>query len=161
MSAPADPRLQALIQTFTEIAATRMQGLPVMHPGLQVEAVGFRTLADGALFGILITPWFMNLVWLPPTAADAASRVGDKRSLTLGPLAIELITAREPPVGAFECCSLYSPLHQFADQAAVRATATQVLSQLAGQGAFGEPAQGPALSRRSFLRGSRAASEGR
>ena len=46
----------------------RMQGLPIVNPELSVEAVGFEPFEAHEL-GVLISPWFMNLVLLPADEA--------------------------------------------------------------------------------------------
>lgn len=70
----ADPQLAARVavleHAFTTIAHERMAGLPVLNPNLSVEAIGFERVAGAAdeaghALGILATPWFMSLVWLP------------------------------------------------------------------------------------------------
>jgi len=62
MTVPPSARAAALEARFGDIAATRMRGVPVLHEGLAVQAVGFEAVDDG-LVGVLVTPWFMNLVW--------------------------------------------------------------------------------------------------
>lgn len=162
-------RVQALTQAFEHIGHTRMQGVPVQNPQLCVQAIGFET-APGvdnvpeALVGILVTPWFMNLVRLP-VAAHAATQgwlaTGQKARRTLGCERFEFIGAAEDGLGTFEVCSLFSPMFEFANQQAAVATATQVLALLR------EPAAAPVAianaplppSRRGFLFG-RAAGAG-
>jgi [NiFe] hydrogenase assembly HybE family chaperone len=154
LSAAQASRVQALVDVFVHVADTRMRDLPVVNARLHVEAVGCRAVDAESLVGVLITPWFMNLVWLPCVSHDSAQAVGNTRTLDLGPLGIELIAAYEPGVGQFASCSLYSPLHQFADQAAASATAQEVMAQLEQLGAFETrtpDAQRPVLSRRGFL----------
>ena len=41
-----------------------MRELPIYNPALQVAAIGFRAREDQA-FGVVVTPWFMNLVRVP------------------------------------------------------------------------------------------------
>lgn len=55
---------EGLKRVFTHIQQERMQGVPVLNEMLQVEAVGF-TSWRGHCLGVLITPWFMNLMLLP------------------------------------------------------------------------------------------------
>jgi [NiFe] hydrogenase assembly HybE family chaperone len=142
-------RLQALEAAFRHIAATRMDGVPVLNPRLDVQAVGFEISEDGShALGVLVTPWFMNLLRLPlhddlpPLAvrAVAARDIGTRR--------LDFIGAFEPGVGAFEACSLFSPMFEFTDQAAAVATAQEALKEL--RAASRAPAQ-PA--RRGFLLG--------
>ncbi|MDE2604347.1 MAG: [NiFe]-hydrogenase assembly chaperone HybE [Burkholderiales bacterium] len=142
------PRVAALVRAFEEVAATRMAGLPVMHPQLRVEAVGFARDEDG-LGGVLITPWFMNLVCLPD-GGDALA-VGAARERRVGGEAFGFIGAEMPGVGRFEACSLCSPMFHFADQDAARATAQAVLDLLRKSGTA---AEAPAMpSRRALFLG--------
>jgi [NiFe] hydrogenase assembly HybE family chaperone len=83
------PRARQLEQAFGTIASTRMAGLPKVHPGLRVEAIGFELHrgpdGEAGWLGALLTPWCMNLVWLPEPAADghAAIRLGVGRDHAL------------------------------------------------------------------------------
>ena len=55
-------------------------GVPVLQRALRVAAVGFEADADagrGAV-GVLVTPWFMNLVWLP--LVDQIRRAAGRRA---------------------------------------------------------------------------------
>lgn len=156
---PADrlnDRVAQLAALFTHIAHTRMAGVPVLNTALQVEAIGFECLpagdGDAAGLGILITPWFMNLVCLPLQRDDSAANVGRIHEESLGGQRFEFIGAHEAALGAFAACSLFSPMFEFADQATARATALEVLAHLRRPPA---PAArpGPVPARRSFLFG--------
>ena len=68
----------ALESAFRRIAATRMAGLPINHPLLAVEGVGFR-LWQGKWLGVLVTPWAMNLVLLPDSDAEFEALASDRR----------------------------------------------------------------------------------
>ena len=152
-------RAATLTSVFRTIEDTRMDGMPFLHPELQVEAVDFEAVEDGA-FGVLITPWFMNLMWLPFDDA-AAVLAGATRVRELGGERLEFIGAREDSFGAYEMCSLFSPMSAFADQDAARKTAGEVLRLLrmpAAQADVPQVAQIP--SRRAFLTG-RFSSKGR
>lgn len=54
----------ALETVFNGVLETRMRGVPVINPALSVQAVGFNPF-NGDWLGVLITPWFMNLLLLP------------------------------------------------------------------------------------------------
>ncbi|MGC2166942.1 MAG: [NiFe]-hydrogenase assembly chaperone HybE, partial [Gallionella sp.] len=54
----AEQRLQAV---FSDIAATRMAGLPICNAALRVQVVGFREW-PGHRLGVLVTPWTISLV---------------------------------------------------------------------------------------------------
>jgi len=127
---PADdpsPRLEA---AFRRIARDAMAGVPMLHPGLRVQAVGFER-RDGHWLGALVTPWFLNLVLVP---ADAAERTPARpegrvfKRFAAGDLAF--LGNDEPEVGEFLSCSLFSPMSAFADQAAAVATARAALAML-------------------------------
>ena len=146
----------ALCQRFTEIALQRMQGLPVMNPALQVQALGFSMEHDqdavpSGVLGILLTPWFMNLIWRPmnraTTLAPGASATRDLHGQQL-----DFIGAEDERLGRYESCSLFSPMFEFADQDMACATAEQVL-MLLRQPPPTPVVQTPALNRRELLFG--------
>ena len=149
--APLAARVRALESLFEQIAATRMQGVPVLHEGLRVAAVGFETLPGGeAALGVLVTPWFMNLVWLPLANHAEALAVGATRTRAVGSECFDFLGAYEEGFGPYEGCSLFSPMFQFEDQAAALATAEQVLVHLRRPP---EPAPEPMPARRAWLLG--------
>lgn len=157
---PVSPTLQGeeLAAHFRDIADTRMRGLPFLNPRLDVEAVGFAVQVAGedatsGVLGILITPWFMNLMWLAP-ALSAPLAQGASREHFFGGQRLTFIGAVDEAFGAYQSCSLFSPMFEFADQAAARATAEQVLTLLRDPPKEEEPQQ-PALSRRALLFGRR------
>jgi len=147
---PALPeRVHALEVTFAHIARTRMADVPLLHPELHVQAVGFAERCDGTALGVLITPWFMNLVRLP-LVRDERAALHAHRTHQLGAYSLEFTSAFEAELGAFECCSLFSPVHEFADQAAAVATACEILRELAPR-----TSSPPALGRRALFFGAR------
>ncbi|MES2026681.1 MAG: [NiFe]-hydrogenase assembly chaperone HybE [Pseudomonadota bacterium] len=151
--ATLNQKIASLVAAFRVVGATRMQGVPVLHPGLSVEAVAFDIVADAdesAALGILLTPWFMNLVWLP-LQEQAPLPVGQTVVRRLGVTDFEFIGAHEPGFGAYEMCSLFSPMFEFADQAAARETAQQAL-ELLRTAPKPKPAA-PLHGRRAFLFG--------
>lgn len=151
-------RAEALEALYRDIAASRMDGVPILHPRLAVAAVGFEADADGrGASGVLVTPWFMNLVWMPlppqaarfaglptpeagagtavsaaapPEAATAPLGLGCTRERRIGNTRFPFIGSGEAPFGPFEACSLFSPMLEFEDHAAALATARAVLEHL-------------------------------
>jgi [NiFe] hydrogenase assembly HybE family chaperone len=141
-------RAAALQSLFERIAATRMAGVPIVHPGLAVRSIGFEAVDGGrAAVGVLLTPWFMNLVWLPLADDSPALAVGQTRVRRIGAERFAFIGADEPGFGAFEACSLVSPMHEFADQRAAVAMAETILGMLR--------APAPEPGRRALLFGRR------
>jgi len=164
MSAWSQSRVQTLEQVFVHIAATRMRDVPVQNPALRVQAVGFAAQTDPEggewLVGVLVTPWFMNLVCLPMDLANSGATtlpVGQKERRQIGSERFEFIGAYEEGLGAFACCSLFSPMFGFADHAEAMATATEVLKQLRtpapAPASKAAPVAEAAPSRRGFLLG--------
>lgn len=159
MNAALTKRVTLLEQAFSEIARTRMEGVAVLHAQVRVQALEFIELTPEVALGVLITPWFMNLVRLPLLRLElgtvAAVKVGDKSLHELGALSVEFTHAFEPTVGMFECCSLFSPVTMFHDQAAIVATGREVMRSLVGA-QLGTEVTAPAppkLSRRSMFFG--------
>lgn len=144
-------RVASLQQAFEHIAATRMAGLPLVHPRLAVATVDFQTQDDDVALGVLVTPWCMNLVRLPLREGVAVLEVGQRAARDVGERCFDFIGAHEPGIGGFESASLFSPMAEFADQPAALATAAAVLKALRGA-QLSRPAQ-PA--RRGFLFGRR------
>lgn len=160
---PPDPallarRVAALEARFREIAATRMAGVPVQNERLAVQAVGFQPLAGGGALGVLVTPWFMNLLRLP-AEGEVPPVPGASRTHAVGPERFDFIGAHEEGFGGFEACSLFSPMFEFADHAAAVATAAEVLAILRRPPEPPEPPPQPAApavaapSRRALLFG--------
>lgn len=113
--------------TFEHIRSTRMADVPILNEVIGVEAVGFREIDDG-LLGVLVTPWFMNLMLLPPEpSAWAGQRPGEKTIHALPAGSYEFIAGIEDGVGDYRMCSLFSPMFEFADHAAAVETAAAVM----------------------------------
>ena len=140
-----------LEHVFEDISNSRMAGLPMTHPGLRVQAIGFAPYDDAALLGVLVTPWFMNLVLLPLDEPVERAGIGEMRMRRLGGLEFQFVGASIAGIGAYEAASLYSPMFEFADQHAAVATAVEVLKQLRPETAVA----GPVAARRGFLFGRR------
>jgi [NiFe] hydrogenase assembly HybE family chaperone len=113
------------------VLALRMRGLPFVNPALEVEAVAFAPW-NGRWLGVMLTPWFMNLMLVPlDEAAWIALPVGAKRTWRFPAGAYEFISGDDPALGSHETCSLLSPVLQFADHASAR-----LVAQLAREALF-------------------------
>ncbi len=120
----------ALVNAFDQVLHQQMQGMPMLNPALAVEAVGFRAWREHWL-GVLVTPWFMNLVLMPRITA-AWHAVGERESRPhVFPAGVfEFIGGHHPALGDYQACSLFSPMFEFADQHTARATAAAALEAL-------------------------------
>ena len=109
---------QNLEAAFNAILQTRMHDVPVLNSALSVQALGFLRYQQDWL-GVLITPWFMNLLLLPePDSTWQTQAPGSKFSLIFPYGVFEFTVANEALLGVYAVCSLFSPMFQFADQAA-------------------------------------------
>ncbi len=153
MSAPgstlrihAEDPSRLLEAAFRRIEAETMADVPILNPALTVEAVGFTRRQDRWL-GIVITPWFMNLVLVPGAAESWQSVAPGLRLFRKFPSGdFAFLGSNEPEVGEFQSCSLFSPMGQFASQAEAREVALAALAALQA-----EPvAAAPAPSKQAF-----------
>lgn len=112
-----------LAAAFREVAA-RMRPLNVYNAALDVEAVAFAPWED-AWLGVMLTPWFMNIVLLPRDRARWRTLpTGAKRHYQFPAGDYEFVGASDGALGEFQVCSLFSPLHEFSDHATARLVAT-------------------------------------
>lgn len=133
--------------TFNEILDKRMRELPVVNFALLVQAVGFNRFGEDWL-GVLITPWFMNLMLLPGVGSTwSEQHPGTKIDKHFPYGTFEFTLGSETQLGTYALCSLFSPMFQFENQAAALAAA-----QSARQGLLAESAP-RVVSRRDLLRG--------
>lgn len=164
MGAPAELS-QRLEQVFERIHQTRMRDVPVLNPALQVAAVGFQPWR-GQWLGVMVTPWFMNLMLLPQAHEWEGLEAGGKQIQAFPSGEYEFVLGVEPEIGKYQSCSLFSPMFQFEDHEAAVATARACLAALmlaASREALGSEPQAEddtrgvdmeaSISRRDFLRG--------
>ena len=147
-----------LVSHYRTIGAERMQGLPIVNPRLDVEAVGFRVVG-GHRFGVLIAPWFMNMVLLPGGDDWSAHAQGDKVTVTLPAGDYEFVVCRDDTLpGCHLSAVLFRSMTDFPDQDTARAVAREIMLRLfePEPDASREPDDGLArrrYSRRALLSG--------
>jgi [NiFe] hydrogenase assembly HybE family chaperone len=123
-------------------AATRMEGLPFVNAALAVEPVGFAPW-QGHWLGVMLTPWFMNLILAPRDAALWHSLPqGEKRRYRFPAGDYDFIGARDELAGDYQLCSLFSPVLEFEDQPTARMVA-QLARDALFDAANAEPGEMP------------------
>lgn len=122
-------RVRDLVAHFQAVYRDRMQGLPIVNPRLAVEAVGFRTFEDDDV-GVLITPWFVNLLALPRDAEwpDLDPGANIERALPGGNY--EFTVCRDHGIGVYLSAVLFRTVTDFPDQETARAIAAEIMTQL-------------------------------
>ncbi|RAP42901.1 rubredoxin [Rhodovulum viride] len=123
-------RTAALEAEFREIWHSKMRDVPLVNASLHVEAVGF-ALYEGRPLGVLVAPWFMNLILLPAEGEDwSGLTAGAKEDLCFPSGAYEFIHNVRPMVGGYKACSLFSPMNDFASQLQAVEVARAVMVEL-------------------------------
>lgn len=148
-----------LLSVFQAIQSERMEGVPILNPRLKVEAVDFGEWR-GHWLGVLITPWFMNLMLLPGRdgAFDHLPE-GGAVGFDLPAGTVEFLVGREDQLGVYLSRSLFSPMSEFGDQETARLVARETMKGLMAAPAAEEPVpvspsvSTNAMSKRDFLRG--------
>ena len=119
-----------LVADFREVYHAKMRDVPIVNKTLQVEAVGFTRHGDH-LLGVLVSPWFMNLVLLPDAGQDWSGLVaGDKEVISFPSGDYEFIHNTRELTGGYKACSLFSPMHEFTRQKDATDVARAVMQAL-------------------------------
>ncbi|MGB0661391.1 MAG: [NiFe]-hydrogenase assembly chaperone HybE [Mangrovicoccus sp.] len=129
-AAKLSERTQALVSDFTEVWHAKMRDVPIVNKLLQVQAVGFE-MHEGRPLGVLISPWFMNLIQLPAEGEDWSNLIaGEKEILSFPSGEYEFIYNTREQTGGYKACSLFSPMGDFKSQAAAVDVAREVMVAL-------------------------------
>lgn len=144
-----------LVGHFEKISRERMRGLPIVNTRLDVEAIGFGYLGEHQL-GVLLTPWFMNLLILPGTDEWSELARGSTVEWPLPNGNCDFTICRDDTLGTYLTAVLFRTVVDFPDQGTARAVAEDILGRLWTNP--GEPVQIAAensLSRRALFTGLR------
>ena len=140
---------------FRQIERTRMAGVPVVNDKLAVRAIGFRPWREHWL-GILLTPWFMNLMLLPQEEAPKKAlsppgrgfgRGGEKTPVGAARIFVfpsgsyDFVAGHEEGIGHYYSCSLFSPVFEFESQEAAERTAEAALAAIMDEENFDAASQ--------------------
>jgi [NiFe] hydrogenase assembly HybE family chaperone len=129
-SAERSPRVVALEARFREIDET-MRGLPIHNAGLDVGAIDFHPFASDAWVGVLLTPWFMNVIILPQAPTEVAlAEIGSKVTVELPGGKVAFVVGGDNVIGRYLMHSLVSPVLGFATQAQAEAEARRRFAAL-------------------------------
>ncbi|NIA02631.1 MAG: [NiFe]-hydrogenase assembly chaperone HybE [Planctomycetia bacterium] len=127
--------IKNLLETaFNKINRERMSDVPIINNKIKVNAIGFRQWNNSYL-GILVTPWFMNLMLLPGKTEnwDDMPELGEKTHIFPSGK-YKFLTGHEPGIGKYQMCSLFSPMFEFADNEAAVETAEAAINELMNTG---------------------------
>ncbi len=152
---PAQELGQRLETCYRHIHATAMADVPICNPALGVAATGFR-IYGGRAFGIVTTPWFMNLVAidLPGGTPSAPAGMGMTVRMGLPAGEVDFIAGELEGIGRVDSCSLFSPVFEFASMEAAVETAEEAVRAFFDPAAPEPPPAPPApVNRRDLLRG--------
>lgn len=143
--------------TFERIRVERMADVPILNAAIAVEAVGFAPHGEGdEIVGVLITPWFMNLMLVPADPdASVADLPGQTSRCSFPAAEFEFIAGFEEGFGAYRMCSLFSPMFDFADHEAASQTAVAVMDGIMSpqkDASTAVPPAGRPMSRRELFR---------
>ncbi len=151
---------------FERIFQDNMQGLPIVNDALRVEAVGFEDWR-GHWLGVLITPWFLNLMVVPGASQDWPQVKEGERLRFAFESGTYLFNAMDlDGFGQVLSCSLASPVREYGSQESVREVAQDLMrlihapaeeergadASVSGALQQGAAEGGCAMSRRAFLR---------
>jgi [NiFe] hydrogenase assembly HybE family chaperone len=120
----------ALLDCFRETDAV-MRDLPIYNDKVAIEALGFQRFGDDALLGVVLTPWFMNLIMLP--IAPEPMRMAE-----IGrPVEVEIpvgkrtfVIGGNDVIGLYRAHSLHSPVLTFTLPGQAQAEARRQLALL-------------------------------
>lgn len=118
-----------LVTRYQAIYEERMRDLPIVNPRLAVEAVGFEQWDEQDL-GVLITPWFMNLVLLPDSDTLADFPQGEQVQCQFPSGPCDLTVYQDEELGTYLAAVLFRTVADFPDQAVARAVAEEALANI-------------------------------
>jgi [NiFe] hydrogenase assembly HybE family chaperone len=156
-----DTRIDTLAQAYRGIGEKKMKDLPIFNARLRVEAVDFRDW-QGRMIGVMISPWFMNLVLLAAPDDDTQAFTQGASSDWDFPAGNYQFHGAEVAGIPHLTAALFSTVSDFPDQQSARSVAEAVLERLFDEDATQAPERSrkavgdvlfeDRLSRRSLLR---------
>jgi [NiFe] hydrogenase assembly HybE family chaperone len=121
-------------EAFRELHRGKMRDVPFLNKAIQVQAIGFRPYEDDVIgrstLGVLLTPWFMNLIVVPDEKPDPAPQIGTKSYVSFPSGKYEFIWSHRDETGPYRACSLFSPVQELASQLKAVEIGVEVLKAL-------------------------------
>ena len=115
---------------FQEVYLRAMADAPICNEALAVASIGFRPWRGHAL-GVVVTPWFMNIVLVPLQGSlPILAAPGATQSVSLPCGKVDFLVADLDGFGRLLMCSLFSPMQDFVDHDAALATAQAAVAAL-------------------------------
>jgi [NiFe] hydrogenase assembly HybE family chaperone len=151
----SDP--SALVErAYQRVERECMQGLPILHPALAVQAVEFGPWT-GHWLGIVVTPWCMSVLLVPGATGEWVMPRDQQRRIVPFPFgSLAFLGSEAPELGEYQTCSLVSPMERFANQFDAVQAASATLHALRAPAvptkAPDASSTGAGDSRRRFLR---------
>ncbi|SFV58834.1 Hydrogenase maturation factor HoxT/HybE [hydrothermal vent metagenome] len=112
----------------------KMTNIPIVNNKLKVATVGFTNWGveskNESEVGILITPWFMNVVLLPKGDMQHKTQVGKSVNILFPEGEYLFLTQLDEDFGTYLTCSLFSPMFDFKTQKQAIDTAELVMQEL-------------------------------
>ena len=143
--------VEQLVDYYRDVYDTRFRDLPIINTALDVEAVDFGRLDEHEL-GVLITPWFMNLVLLPGTDRWERSKQGSSCTIELPGGKVDFTVSHDEVLGTTLSAALFSSVADFPGQSLARDVAAETLRLLRSDAAEEQSVSGRKMSRRELLR---------
>jgi [NiFe] hydrogenase assembly HybE family chaperone len=152
------PRVLALLDCFRETDAV-MRDLPIYNDKVAIEAIGFQRFGDDALLGVVLTPWFMNLILLPVVPEPMRmAEIGRPVEVEIPVGKRTFVIGGNDVIGLYRAHSLHSPVLTFTLPGQAQAEARRQIGVLLTPPApepVGKQNGSAAVDRRALLFGRR------
>jgi len=142
--------VDALVRHFEGVLQARLRGLPLLNNQLRVDAVGFESLGVHEV-GVLITPWFMNLVVLPGDDQWDELPQGSLCQLELPAGRMEFNVGGDEAIGTLLTAVLFTTVADFPDHETARDVALEIMSRLLVDPEQAAQQVAPTMSRRALF----------
>ncbi len=140
---------EKLERHYRAVLSERMRDMPFVNPELEVEAIGFRDF-EGHQLGVLLTPWFMNLVLLPGSDDFDEYAQGSAYRWSLPEGSYDFNVCRDRDLGTYMTAVLFRTVADFPDQDTARSIALEIMQRLFEPG-DGSAGGGRRLTRRELF----------